>query len=266
MEIRNIYSNLKNKVAIVTGGSEGIGFAIAKILTLNGAKVLIVSRNKKKLQLAKEKLSFKNNKVDFFVGDVSQKKTASKVINKCDLLWGKADILINNAGGPPVGNLLDHKDISWQKTLNTNLLSVIRFSKSVIPSMKKKKWGRIISISSTISIEPSPGMILSATSRAGVASFTKTLALEFAKFNITSNVVSVGGVLTNRLKKLIIKQAQKKKQKFNKTFLSLENTIPAKRFASPDEIANYVLFLCTEEAAYINGQNLVIDGGLTKGF
>ena len=266
MEKKNIYNNFKNKVAIVTGGSEGIGFAVARALTKKGVKVLIVSRNKKKLQLAKKKLSSKDAKIDFYVGDVSKKETASKVINKCNKLWGKADILINNAGGPPPGNLLNHKDVEWEKTLNTNLLSVVRFSRSVIPSMKKKKWGRIISISSTISKEPTPRMILSATSRAGVASFTKSLALEFAEFNITSNVISVGGVLTKRLEQLIIKQAKNKNQKFNDLFFNIKNSIPAKRFAKPDEIASYVLFLCSEESAYINGQNLIIDGGLTKGY
>ena len=259
-------NEIKNKIAIVTGGSEGIGFAIANALSLKGAKVLIVSRNKKKLEIAKKKIKLKNSIIDYFIGDVSNKKTAEKVVNKCNKLWGSVDILINNAGGPPPGKLLDHKDAEWEKSINTNLLSVIRFSRSVIPAMKIKKWGRIISISSTIAKEPSPPMILSATSRAGVMSFSKTLAIEFAEFNITTNVISVGGVLTKRLTNLIQNEAKNKNKKFKKIFSDIKNTIPAKRFAEPNEIANTVLFLCSKDAGYINGQNLTIDGALTKGY
>ena len=132
--------------------------------------------------------------------------------------------------------------------------------------MRKKKWGRIISISSTIAKEPSPAMILSATSRAGVMSFSKVMAIEFAEYNITTNVISPGGVFTNRLINLIQKDAKKKNKNFKKHLKDIEKTIPAKRFAKPFEIANTVLFLCSDDASYINGQNLSIDGALTKGY
>ena len=136
---------------------------------------------------------------------ISKKNVPVKVKKKAKKLWGNVDILINNAGGPPPGKLLEQSDSNWDKAINTNLLSTVRFSRAVIPSMRKKKWGRIISISSTIAKEPSPAMILSATSRAGVMSFSKVMAIEFAEYNITTNVISPGGVFTNRLINLIQK-------------------------------------------------------------
>jgi len=259
-------NNIKNKIAVVTGGSQGIGFAIAEALSLKGAKVLIVSRNKKKLKLAKKKIRLKKGIVEILEGDVSKKSIALKVVNKSKKLWGNIDILINNAGGPPPGNILEHSDDEWDKAINTNLLSVIRFSRAVIPSMRKKKWGRIISISSTIAKEPSPAMVLSATSRAGVMSFSKVMAIEFAEHNITTNVISPGGVFTDRLINLIQKDAKKKNKSFKKNLKDIEKTIPAKRFAKPEEIANTVVFLCSDDASYINGQNISIDGALTKGY
>ncbi len=259
-------NNIKNKIAVVTGGSQGIGFAIAEALSLKGAKVLIVSRNKKKLKLAKKKIASKNGIIEILAGDVSKKNVPVKVIKKAKKLWGNVDILINNAGGPPPGKLLEQSDSNWDKAINTNLLSTVRFSRAVIPSMRKKKWGRIISISSTIAKEPSPAMILSATSRAGVMSFSKVMAIEFSEYNITTNVISPGGVFTNRLINLIQKDAKKKNKNFKKHLKDIEKTIPAKRFAKPFEIANTVLFLCSDDASYINGQNLSIDGALTKGY
>ena len=216
--------------------------------------------------MLQKKIIAKNGTVEILVGDVAKKGLATKAINKVKKMWGSADILVNNAGGPPPGKLLDQNDKNWDKAINTNLLSAVRFSKAVIPFMKKKNWGRIISISSTIAKEPSPAMVLSATSRAGVMSFSKVMAIEFAEHNITTNVISPGGVFTSRLINLIQNDAKKKNKSFKKHLKDVEKTIPAKRFARPEEIANTVVFLCSDDASYINGQNLSIDGALTKGY
>ena len=145
-------------------------------------------------------------------------------------------------------------------------MSVIRFTKLAVPLMKKNKFGRIISISSSVVLEPSPDMLLSATSRAGISAFTKAIANQFAKFGITANVILPGGVITQRLKNLVMQAARKGKKSYRSHLKFIEKSIPANRFASPDEIASLVAFLVSEEAGYVNGVNLNIDGSLLKGY
>ena len=256
--------NLKNKIVLITGASKGMGFEIAQAFSEHGAKVFLVSRNKEKLKLAANKIVKKGGLAAYLSGDVSNIKIHNKVFKECKKKFGNIDILINNAGGPPMGTLLEHNQTDWQKAIQTNMLSVIRFTKSALKDMKKKKWGRIITITSTVTKEPSPEMILSATSRGGLSAFNKAICLEFAKFNITSNIISPGGVLTDRLKNLFKEKSKRISKEFSTVISSAQDSIPAKRFADPKEIANIVLFLSSEHGAYINGINLSVDGGLTR--
>jgi 3-oxoacyl-[acyl-carrier protein] reductase len=131
--------------------------------------------------------------------------------------------------------------------------------------MKLNKWGRIISITSTVAKEPSPLMVLSATTRAGVAAFSKSLAIELAPFNISSNVICPGGVLTDRLVDLLQAKAARENRSYQDLLFESQQAIPAKRFAKPEEIAEVILFLASEQGGYINGISLNIDGALTRG-
>ncbi len=255
----------KRDVAIVTGASEGMGLAISKSLSLLGYKVLMISRNKKKLQKAVKQINLLGGDPTFLVGNVSNLMIPKRSILKAKNL-GKIRILVNNTGGPKIGSLLSLSEKDWSDALKNNLMSVIRFSKLVVPIMKKNNFGRIISISSSVVLEPTPDMLLSATSRAGISAFTKAIANQFAKFNITANVILPGGVLTQRLKDLVVQGARKEKKNFKNYLNSIEKSIPAKRFASPDEIAELVNFLVSRKADYINGVSLNIDGSLIKGY
>ena len=256
----------KNRnVAIVTGASEGMGFSIAKSLSLSGFKVLMISRSKQKLQKAVKKINILGGDPSFLIGDVSNAKLPEKSIKKAKHL-GKLRVLINNTGGPKAGNLLSLNEKDWSNAIENNLMSVIRFTKLAVPLMKKNKFGRIISISSSVVLEPSPGMLPSATSRAGISAFTKAIANQFAKFGITANVILPGGVITQRLKNLVMQAAKKEKKSYKSHLSFIEKSIPANRFASPDEIASLVAFLVSKEAGYVNGVNLNIDGSLVKGY
>lgn len=255
----------KRNVAIVTGASEGMGFSIARSLSLSGLKVLMISRSKKKLQKAVKKINLLGGDPSFLVGDVSNIKLPEKSIKKVKEL-GELCVLVNNTGGPKVGNILSLNEKDWNNAIENNLMSVIRFTKLAIPLMKKNKFGRIISISSSIVLEPTPDMLLSATSRAGISAFTKAIANQFAKFNITANVILPGGVMTQRLKKLVLQAAEREKKSYKSHLKFIEKSIPANRFASPDEIASLVAFLVSKEAGYMNGVNLNIDGSLIKGY
>ena len=162
--------NIKEKVAQV---SKGMGLSTVESLAQNGVKVMMVSRNRKNLVSASDNFNNKGYEVDYTVGDVSDQNLPKKVVAKTLKKWGSVDILINNAGGPPFDEQV------WHETIETNLMSVIRFTKSVIPHMKKCNWGRIISITSTLAIVPS--MILSSTARA--------FDLQFKDKNISINVI-----------------------------------------------------------------------------
>jgi len=256
--------NLKNKVVLITGASKGMGYKIAEQFSLQGSKVFLVSRNKKNLIKSCKKIKKHGGKVEFFSGDVSNPKIHNKIFAQCKKKYGPIDILINNAGGPPMGNLFEHNAKDWEKAIQTNMMSVIRFSKLALKEMKKKNWGRIITITSTVTKEPSPEMILSATARGGLSAFNKSVCIEFAKYNITTNIISPGGVLTERLKNLFKEKSKRLNKNYKNVLQAAQDSIPAKRFADPEEIAKITLFLCSEHASYINGVNLTVDGGLTR--
>jgi len=257
---------IKNKVAIVTGASKGMGLATVEAFLLEGIKVMMVSRNEVNLRLIKEENTLKGYDIDYYAGDVADEDLANKVVHKTIQKWGTIDILINNAGGPPKGSFQNHDSTAWDLAIQTNLMSVIRFSKAVTPFMKKNNWGRIVSITSTIGKEPTPLMVLSATARAGVSAFSKAISLELAENNITVNVILPGGVKTDRLEDLIRARADKENRTIDDLASQIEKGIPAKRFAKPREIAETIAFLSSERAAYINGVSLAVDGSLLKSF
>lgn len=258
--------NLTGKVAVITGGSKGMGFAIADLLSKEGVIIVLVARNVENLQLAAKKLKNNGAEVDFIVGDVSDIEIPELVINRTLKKYGRVDILINNASGPPLGNFLEQDESNWKSAIDTNLLSAIRFCKAVVPSMKKNSWGRIISITSTLAKEPTSNMVLSSTVRAGLSAFTKSIASELAEFNITVNNICPGGVFTDRLKDLIQQRSKKEGKNYNDLIIESQNGIPMKRFAAPEEIAQTVLFMASDGGGYITGVSLVVDGGLTKSY
>lgn len=267
---KNIYNmklGLNNKIAVVTGASKGMGKSIAQSLASEGVKVLLIARNLDLLKSEVNSLLKLGYTAAYLQGDVSDLDLPNTVLEFIKNEWDSTpDILINNAGGPPPGSILNHSDQIWDCAIQINLLSVIRFTKAMLPYMKDKKWGRIVSITSTVAKEPSPSMVLSATLRAGVSAFTKAVSSEFAADNITINVICPGGVLTDRLSSLLKQNAETTNRNYDDVLAESQNMIPAKRFASPDEIANTVTFLCSDAGSYITGTSIMVDGGLTKSY
>lgn len=267
---KNIYNmklGLNNKIAVVTGASKGMGKSIAQSLASEGVKVLLIARNLDLLKSEVNSLLELGYIAAYLQGDVSDLDLPNTVLEFIKNEWNTTpDILINNAGGPPPGSILNHSDQIWDCAIQINLLSVIRFTKAMLPYMKDKKWGRIVSITSTVAKEPSPSMVLSATLRAGVSAFTKAVSSEFAADNITINVICPGGVLTDRLTSLLKQNAENTNRNYDDVLAESQNMIPAKRFASPDEIANTVTFLCSDAGSYITGTSIMVDGGLTKSY
>ena len=258
---------LKNKIALVLASSKGLGFACARELYKEGANVVICSRSEKNLQEAIEKIEKKerSNKVHAIVADLLNENDIKKLVDETMREFGKIDILIHNAGGPPSGSIESIPNEEWSHSINLNLRSLIRIARLVIPIMKKNHFGRIIMITSVSAKQPLENMVLSNTTRLGVIGFAKTLANEYGKDNILVNVVCPGPNLTDRMKELIqsaVKTSGKSEEEVKKAWT---DQIPLGRLGQPEELANLVVFLASEKASYLTGTVIQVDGGFIKG-
>ena len=257
---------LEGKVAIVTGSSSGMGKASAERLASQGVNLVMVSRNQKKLDEAANEIRHLHKVgVLSHAGDVGETSLPQIVIDLAEEKWGRCDILVNNSGGPPMGSFLEQNDETWAVAINNNLMSTIRFSTCASRVMLKNNWGRIINITSSLAKEPTAAMVLSATARAGVSAFSKSISSELAAKGITINTLCPGGVLTDRLVNLIKTAADSQNRPYEEVLQESQNSIPIGRFASTEEFADVLLFLASENGRYVTGVSLMVDGGLTKG-
>ncbi len=260
---------LKNKVALVLASSKGLGLACAKGFYSEGANVIICSRSKENLENAKKdisKSSSKNpdNRILAIITDLSKEEHIKSLIERTMNEFGRLDILVHNAGGPPSAPISGITKEDWQNSINLNLLSFIRISELILPIMQKQKFGRIIAITSVSVKQPINDLVLSNTTRLGVVGYAKTLANEYAKDKILVNVVCPGPTLTSRMKELIetqVSETGKSEQEVMNLWL---DNIPLGRLGQPEELANLVVFLASERASYITGTVVQVDGGFVK--
>lgn len=258
-------TDIKGRNALVMGSSKGIGRGIAMGLAQEGANVCIIARNADVLNETAETMRRETGvKVAAIAADLSKASEIERVYNTAQQELGDIDILINNAGGPKFGTLLTLSAQDWQDTINLTLMSTVRMTTLAVPGMQARGWGRIVTVTSSTAKEPVPAMILSCTARAGVTGFMKALATELAPQGITVNVAAPGGVLTDRIRDLTKARAEVDGVSYDDLLKQSEKTIPLGRFATPEEFASYVVFLCSDQARYITGTALNIDGGLNK--
>ena len=255
--------NLKSKNALVCGSTQGIGQAIALSLAAEGANVTLLARNEESLQQVQKQLS-PIGEHNYIVADFSEPENLLKQLDQYLEQHNNFHILVNNTGGPPAGSVTQAKPEEFQAAFSQHLLCNHLLAQRLIPGMKKHAYGRIINIISTSVKQPIEGLGVSNTIRGAVANWSKTLASEVGPFGITVNNVLPGATATERLTAIIKSKAAKLDIDVSAASDLMQNAIPAKRFADPEEIANAVTFLASEAAAYINGVNLPVDGGRTK--
>ncbi len=257
---------LRNKVALVTASSQGLGKASAMALAREGAKVVLCSRNEKSIHQTAEEIRSKTGaSVLPVVADVSKASDITRLVEQALKEFETIHVLVNNAGGPPTGHILSLPDEEWGKGVELTLMSVVRLARAVLPSMEKQKWGRVITIVSVVAKQPINELLISSTLRPGILGLSKVLSNQYAKDNITVNTVCPGLILTKRQEELSASRAVEKKMTFEEYLADSAKTIPTGRLGAPEEIGNVVAFLASEQASYINGVNLLVDGGLAKG-
>jgi 3-oxoacyl-[acyl-carrier protein] reductase len=240
-----------NRIALVTGAGRGIGRAIAQILARSKVTVICVSKTQSSCGAVANAINSSGGKAKAFSVDVSNAEDVAKHSKIILQEFGNVDILINNAGITRDNLILRMEEDAWKEVIETNLSSCFYWTKNLLQPMTRQRWGRIINISSVAGLMGNAGQSNYSASKSGMIGFTKSLAKELASRSITVNAIAPGFIETDMTAKLTEKQQQ-----------TISNLIPLRRLGVPEDIANMVAYLCSEQANYITGQVFTVDGGL----
>jgi 3-oxoacyl-[acyl-carrier protein] reductase len=259
-------SGLKNRVAIVAASSQGIGLATAQAFAAEGCRVAMCARNAQKLEAAAKAIrELYSVEVLSRAFDVTEAPAVRDFVAEVAQKFGTVDICMTNAGGPPAKGFLSASIDEWRKAIDANFLSTVYFAREVIPHMQRKKWGRIITLTSVSTKQPVPDLVLSNAVRAAVVGLVKSLANEFGKDGILVNNVGPGFTATDRLKELAKTRSAAQHKTEDEIFASWANDSALKRVGEPREVADTIVWLASDRASYITGQTILVDGGAYKG-
>jgi 3-oxoacyl-[acyl-carrier protein] reductase len=247
---------LEGRVAMITGGARGIGKAAAVKMVKEGACVVLLDVLPKEVAQVAKELKAMGGKALGIQTDVSQKKDVEKAVERALSKWGRVDILVNNAGVVKPALLENVKDEDWDKAVGVNLKGTFFCTRAVLPSMKKHRYGKIVNISSRASLGKEVRTVYGAT-KAALIGVTRTWALELAQYNINVNAIGPGPIATELFTAANPLDSPRTK--------AIINGIPLKRMGQPEDVANLILFLASDESSFITGQVIFLCGGLTVG-
>jgi 3-oxoacyl-[acyl-carrier protein] reductase len=257
---------LKERVALVAAASQGIGRATAEAFAAEGCRVAICARNGTTLQLAAAKIRNEHH-VEVFAEalDVTDAEAVRRFVAAVAEKFGGIDICVTNAGGPPAKGFLAASLDDWRRAVDANFLSTVYFAREVIPHMQRKRWGRIVTITSITTKQPVADLVLSNAVRAAVVGLVKSLANEFGKDGILVNNVGPGFTATDRLRELAKTRSATLGKKEEELFAGWAADSPLQRLGEPREVAETIVWLASERASYVTGQTVLVDGGAYKG-
>ena len=257
---------LKDKRALVTGASRGLGYATALALAKEGCKVAINGRDEARIKSVAEKLSKETGaQVIGLAGDVSEIGVPEKLIHQIVDAFGGLDILVTNAGGPPPGTFESFDEATWQKAIDLSLMSHVRLIRAALPHLRKSSAASVLTVTSMSVKQPLANLVLSNSVRAATVGLTKSLALELGKDGIRFNSILPGWTETERVTQLMTARATANKSTVEAEIAKQSQESPLGRLGQPAEFANAAAFLVSPAASYITGVMLTVDGGMYKG-
>ena len=257
---------LSGKVALVSAASKGLGRAIAGALAAEGASLAICARGEQALAEARDAIARTSTApVHAVAGDVSRSEDIARITASTLERFGRVDVLVTNAGGPPVGPFEQHDWAAWQRAVELTLRSAVEMTRAVLPGMRERRWGRVLHVTSLTVKQPIDGLMLSSSIRAAVTGFSRTLANEVAAEGITVNTILPGFMNTDRVVELNEATAAREGIPVADVQRRFLGQIPARRIGEPGELAALAVFLASERAGYITGQSIAVDGGWIRG-
>ena len=253
---------LGSRIALVAAASRGLGRAIADALAGEGASLVICARGSEALEETRAAIVERTSTdVEAVVADLATREGIAHAWQRASERFGRVDVLVTNAGGPPSGPFESHDWETWQRAVELTLRSAVELARLVLPGMKQQRWGRIINVTSIAVKQPVDGLMLSNSLRAAVTGFARTLANEVARDGITVNSILPGYTRTERVEQLNAATAAREGIAPADVARRIESQIPMRRLGEPHEFAALAAFLASERASYITGQSIAVDGG-----
>jgi len=258
--------HLKDKRALVSGASRGLGYAAALGLAREGCRVAILSREKAKIEAAAGKVNKETStQVVGLAGDVTAPDAAEKLIAEAVRAFGGLDILVTNAGGPPAGAFESFDEATWQRAIELSFMSHVRLIRAALPHLRKSPAASVLTVTSYSVKQPIPNLVLSNSIRAATVGLTKSLALELGREGIRFNSILPGWTETERVVELMTFRARQNGTTIAEEIAKQSKDSPLGRMGRPEEFANAAVFLVSPAASYITGVMLTVDGGMYKG-
>lgn len=256
---------LRDRVVLVTAASQGIGRATAVAFAREGARVAVNARDGAALASLAASLRIDHAvEAEAFPGDLTDPSQIEAMVGAVLARFGTVDVLVNNAGGPRPGSFAQVDDADWQRAFELTLMSAVRTTRAVLPQMRRRRWGRIVNVSSYSVKQPIPDILLSNSLRLGVAGWAKTLAAEVARDNVLVNTVGPGWTRTDRVSQMLAARAGDAQVGAEAAEAAIVRGIPLARLAEPAEIADVIVFLASERASYVTGTFVAVDGGVVQ--